>query len=119
MPNPANPYKMWHNPRCSKSRQTLQLLRDRGIEPEVYDYLKRPPEIQQISEVLELLGLEAKDLLRKGDSVYAELDLGKVKDPQTLLRAMHENPILIERPILIHDGKAVIGRPPEKVLTLI
>jgi len=110
---------IWHNPRCSKSRQTLELLRDRGIEPKVVDYLKNPPSRGELKHVLELLDIPAHDLMRRGESVYKELDLSKRSDEAKLVEAMIHNPILIERPVVITDDKAVIGRPPEAVLSVI
>ncbi len=110
---------IWHNPRCSKSRQTLELLRDRGIEPKVVDYLKNPPSRGELKHVLELLDMPAHDLMRRGESVYKELDLSKKSDEAKLVEAMIHNPILIERPVVITDDKAVIGRPPEAVLSVI
>ena len=110
---------IWHNPRCSKSRQTLELLRNRGIEPKVVEYLKNPPSRGEIRHVLELLDIPAHDLLRHGESAYRELELSKKTDEAALVEAMIHHPILIERPVVITDEAAVIARPPEAVLSVI
>ena len=109
-----------HNPRCSKSRATLQLLKDNGFDPEVILYLETPPTTAQISTILKLLGLGARDLMRKGQQEYRQmgLDNGQFSE-QDLISAMHEAPILIERPIVLANGKAAIGRPPESVLEIL
>ncbi len=109
---------IWHNPRCSKSRQTLKLLTDRGIEPEIVDYQKSPPNAEEISRVLALLSCKASDVIRKGEKIYKELDLANASEGE-LLAAMVKNPILIERPIVEVNGKATLGRPPENVLTIL
>ena len=111
---------IWHNPRCSKSRQTLDLIRDRGVEPTVIEYLKTPPSEAELSDVLEKLGLEPRDLMRKKEAAYDELSLGdEGLTPAELVIAMVRNPVLIERPIVFSDKRAVIGRPPEAVLELL
>jgi len=109
---------IWHNPRCSKSRQTLQLLRDRGIEPEVVEYLKNPPSIEDIQSVLEMLGITARQIMRTKEEPYREQNLEDESEDWALIEAMRNYPILIERPIVINDDKAAIGRPPEHVLTI-
>lgn len=111
---------IYHNPRCSKSRQTLQLLTDQGITPEIVEYLKTPPYFEELDNILALLGLEPRELMRKGEAVYKDLGLADTAwDRQALIQAMVDNPILIERPIVITNGKAAIGRPPEKVLEIL
>lgn len=111
---------IWHNPRCSKSRGTLELLQERGVEPRVVDYQKNPPSPAELEHALELLGLEPRDLMRKGESEYAGLDLANPKLTRAqLLDAMSAHPILIERPIVFANGKAAIGRPPEAVLAIL
>ena len=111
---------IWHNPRCSKSRGTLELLQERGIEPAVVDYQKNPPGAADIERALQLLGVQPRDLLRKGEAAYVELGL---ENPdltrQQLVDAMAAHPILIERPIVFANGKAAIGRPPENVLAIL
>lgn len=112
--------KIFHNPRCSKSRQTLQLLTEQGIDAEVVEYLKTPPSRQELTEVLRMLGLSPRDLLRKGEAEYREHNLADVALSDTqLIDAMVKFPKLIERPIVIKDGRAAIGRPPETVLEIL
>lgn len=111
---------LYHNPRCSKSRGALDLLRERGIEPRVIPYLDTPPSADELARLLMLLGLSPRELMRKGESEYAELGLddGSLTDDQ-LIAAMVAHPRLIERPIFVHGGRAVLGRPPERVLDLL
>lgn len=111
---------IYHNPRCSKSRQTLQMLSEQGLEPHIVEYLITPPSAAELKHVLDLLALTPRDLMRKNESVYKEagLDDMSLSDEQ-LITAMHENPILIERPIVLANGKARIGRPPESVLEIL
>lgn len=112
--------KIWHNPRCSKSRTTLQLLHDQGIEPEVVLYLQAPPTARELKQVLGLLGIGPRELLRKGEAEYRDLGLS---DPALsdakLIEAMVAHPRLIERPVVVADGKAAVGRPPESVLDIL
>jgi arsenate reductase (glutaredoxin) len=112
--------KIYHNPRCSKSRQTLKILEEQGIQPDIIDYLKNKPNKEELETVLTLLGMSPRDLMRKGETIYKELNLkdNTLSDEQ-LLNAMLENPILIERPIVLANGKAAIGRPPESVLGIL
>ncbi len=111
---------IYHNPRCSKSRQTLELLQQHNDDIEVIEYLKIPPNKEQLQKILDLLGLKPRELMRKGESVYQELNLDDPSlDDAALIQMMLEHPILIERPIVINNGKAVIGRPPEGVLDII
>ena len=110
---------IYHNPRCSKSRTTLALLQDRGIEPEVVLYLETPPDPGQICGLLHKLGMTAAQLVRRGEEAYKELGLGKHSSEDELVAAMAQRPRLIERPIVVHGGRAVLGRPPENVLELI
>lgn len=111
---------LYHNPRCSKSRDALSLLRDNGVEPEVILYLETPPNAKALKALLATLGISARDLLRKSEEAYKELNLGDEKlSEAALIKAMVENPKLIERPIAINGDKAVVGRPPENVLTII
>ncbi|ODS02317.1 arsenate reductase [Methyloceanibacter marginalis] len=110
---------IYHNPRCSKSRQTLALIEDQGIAPKVVDYLKAPPTVAELKNVLKKLGLRARDIVRKSEARYASS--GKERDvgDDELLALMVENPILIERPIVVSGDKAAIGRPPEAVLDIL
>ena len=111
---------IYHNPRCSKSRQTLQLLRERGIEPRIIEYLKTPPDEVTLTRILEQLGLSARELARTGESLYKELGLDKnLPSEAQMLRLLLENPKLIERPIVVTPQAAAIGRPPENVLKLL
>ena len=111
---------LYHNPRCSKSRDALNLLREQGHEPEVILYLDTPPNAKALKALLAKLGIGARDLLRKGEDAYKELNLADEKlSEAALIKAMVENPKLIERPIAINGDKAVIGRPPENVLQII
>ena len=111
---------MLHNPRCSKSRQTRQLIEDKGLSPTVVEYLKTPPDAAELDRLLQMLQLEPQQLMRTGEKVYKELGLADAGlDRAGLIQAMVDNPILIERPIVIMGDRAIIGRPPEKVLELI
>ena len=111
---------IWHNPRCSKSRGTLDLLQERGIAPVVVDYQKNPPDAEEIEQALKLLGREPRGLMRQGEAVYAKLGLDDPKlTRKQLVDAMADHPILIERPLVFANGKAAIGRPPEAVLTIL
>ena len=112
--------KLFHNSRCSKSRGALELLQARGIEPEIVYYLETPPDAAQLRELLGMLGLPPRALLRSGEPEYAQLGLGDESlDDDALIDAMAKHPRLIERPVFVHRGRAVIGRPPERVLDLI
>ncbi len=111
---------IFHNPRCSKSRRTLALLHERGIEPEIVDYLKNPPETQEIARLLKLLGLSAREFIRRKEAAYAEHGLdAEALDEAQLIEAMRRHPILIERPIVVVGAAAAIGRPPENVLPIL
>ncbi|QOR62583.1 arsenate reductase (glutaredoxin) [Sulfurovum sp. ST-21] len=110
---------IWHNPRCSKSRNAANLLEEKGIEAEVVRYLDTPPGKEEIKEVLKMLGIPARGLMRTKEALYKELGLQDVEDEEKLIEAMAENPKLIERPVVIKDGKAAIGRPIEKVIELL
>jgi arsenate reductase len=111
---------IYHNPRCSKSRETMGLLEGEGVAPKVIEYLKDPPTAAELKRILKLLKMKPRDLMRKQEEPYAKL---KLDDPKlsdgALIKAMVENPILIERPIVIANGKAALGRPPEKVLKIL
>lgn len=111
---------IYHNPRCSKSRQTLQLLRDRGVEPTVVEYLTDPPDAVTLKAVIKKLGIRPIDLIRKKEEPYAKLGLAdKQDDDAALIAAMVKHPILIERPIVVKAGRAALGRPPHKVLEIL
>ncbi|SFB88650.1 arsenate reductase [Marinospirillum celere] len=112
--------RLLHNPRCSKSRQALQLLEEKGLSFEVRKYLDEPLDATELKQLLKQLDMSARDLMRKGESVYKELNLADSSlTEEQLLQALVGHPKLIERPILINNGKAVVGRPPEQVLDII
>lgn len=112
--------KIFHNPRCSKSRLALSLLQKSQIEIEIIEYLKKPPSYQDILNILKMLNIKPIDLIRKREVLFKELELEKyIDDNHMLVEAMVNNPILIERPIIISGNRAVIGRPPELVLNII
>lgn len=111
---------IYHNPRCSKSRQTLELLTDRNIEPEVVLYLETPPSTDELTELLAKLNMPARKLLRKGEDAYKENNLNDTSLSEAeLIQAMHDFPKLIERPIVVANDKAALGRPPEQVLEIL
>ncbi|OWU84242.1 arsenate reductase [Oceanicola sp. 22II-s10i] len=109
---------IWHNPRCSKSRQTLALLQDRGIEPTVRLYLDDAPSAAELAQALDLLGLAPSGLIRKGEAEFKELGLKEASE-DAILAAMAAHPRLIERPVVFANGRAALGRPPEAVLDIL
>jgi len=114
------PVKMYHNPSCSKSRATLELLDKNGIKPNIIEYLTEPPSFAELSSILEMLGLEPRQLMRTGEREYSAANLdnpGLTRDE--LIQAMIAQPKLIERPIVVSGNKAAIGRPPESVLDIV
>lgn len=112
--------RIYHNPRCSKSRQTLALLHERNLDTEVVEYLQTPPDKKELEQLLDLLGLEPRQLMRTGEDEYKTLGLDDESlSRDALIEAMIAHPKLIERPIVVHNGKATIGRPPEKVLDIL
>lgn len=106
---------IWHNPRCGKSRDGVKLLEEKGVEAEVVKYLDTPPSKEELVEVLKMLGISARELMRTKEAIYKELDLKNENDEEKLIEAMVANPKLIERPVVIKDGKAAIGRPLENI----
>jgi arsenate reductase len=109
-----------HNPRCSKSRETLALIESRGIEPRIVNYLDAPPTIAQLDDILDRLGIEPRALMRQDEPEYAQLGLADPRlDRARLIAAMHAHPRLIQRPIVLANGKAAIGRPPADVLAIL
>ena len=111
---------IYHNPRCSKSRQTLALLQEKGEDPVIVEYLATPPDAAALRDILNLLGLSPRDLMRKKEAPYKELDLADESlGDDALIAAMVAHPILIERPIVVTADKAAIGRPPEAVLSIL
>lgn len=112
--------RIFHNPRCSKSRATLALLQEKGIEPEIRLYLEEPPTEDELRSILKLLGRPARELIRKGEAEYREQGLANPDlDDDALIAAMVRIPKLIERPIVLANGKAAVGRPPESVLEIL
>ncbi|SDS72871.1 arsenate reductase [Halopseudomonas xinjiangensis] len=108
--------RIYHNPRCSKSRQALALLEERGLEVEVIAYMETPPDNATLSELLKQLDLSARDLMRRNEDIYKELNLDNPELSEAqLVQAMVDYPKLIERPIVVADGKAIVARPPERV----
>ncbi len=114
------PLRIYHNPRCRKSRETLELLRSRGLEPQIVEYLKEPPDERTLDQLLRQLGLEPRELMRQKEDLYAELGLDKgTHTRQQLIHLMAQHPILIERPIVVCGERARLGRPPEQVLEIL
>lgn len=110
---------IWHNPRCSKSRQALSILEEKGCEKEIIKYLENTPSKEELRLVLSQLGISARELMRTKEDIYKQLDLKNENDEEKLIEAMVANPKLIERPIIIKNSKAIIARPPEKALELL
>lgn len=111
---------IYHNPRCSKSRQTLALLQERNIDTDIVEYLKTPPNKAELEHLLQMLGLEPRQLMRTKEAEYKELGLDDESlSREALIEAMINHPKLIERPIVVHNGKAAIGRPPETILDIL
>ncbi|MGP8216296.1 MAG: arsenate reductase (glutaredoxin) [Bacteroidia bacterium] len=110
---------LYYNPRCSKCREALCLLEEKGIEPEIIEYLKTPPTEKQLKDVLKKLGLKPLDLLRKKEPLFAEKYKSKKLSDAEWIKVMCKNPVLIERPIAIEGNKAIIGRPPERVIDVL
>ncbi|NOR52313.1 MAG: arsenate reductase (glutaredoxin) [Gammaproteobacteria bacterium] len=112
--------KIYHNPRCSKSRQTLQLIEQKGIYPEIVEYLKTPPTAQELKEITQLLNISPRELLRTKEAEYTAQGLDNMAlDDETIIDIMVNHPKLIERPLVVDGKRAIIGRPPENVLELI
>jgi len=112
------PVTIYHNPRCNTSRKTLALLREKGVEPRIVEYLKTPYTAAQLKQLLEQLKMPASRLLRKKEAAAAGIDPSKLSEDQ-LIAAMVKNPIVVERPIVVSGGKAALGRPPEAVLAVL
>lgn len=112
--------RIWHNPRCSKSRATLALLEERGVQPHVIDYQQDPPSAAELEGVLRLLDMQPRELMRRDEPEYAALDLDNEQlDRAQLIAAMIAHPRLIQRPVVLANGKASLGRPPEAVLDIL
>ena len=114
------PIRIYHNPRCSKSRRALELLRENGVEPEIVEYLESPPSPQEIESILNMLGLKPRELMRRKEPEYKGngLDHADMSDAQ-LIQAIHDHPRIMERPVVVGNGRVVIGRPPENVLQIV
>ncbi len=113
-------WRIYHNPRCSKSRQTLQLLQEHGIDCEVVEYLKTPPSTREIETILSALQLAPRELMRRNEAEYKENSLDQANlSHQQLVQAIHDYPKLLQRPIVTKGKKAAIGRPPENILEII
>ena len=111
---------IYHNPRCSKSRQTLALLEDRGVELEIIDYLKTPPSADELKSIIKKLGVSVRDITRKNEDAYKDNNLGDTaKSDDDIIAALVASPKLIERPIVVAGEKAAIGRPPQSVLDIL
>ena len=116
---PNDNLTIYHNPKCSKSRQTLALLEGRGIRPRIVEYLKTPPSAAELSAIVARLGIRPESLVRKGENIYKAKYAGKTLTDAQWIEAMVRDPVLIERPIVVAGGKAAIGRPPERALELL
>ncbi|GJL82866.1 MAG: arsenate reductase [marine bacterium B5-7] len=112
-------FTIYHNPRCSKSRNTLKILEESGVDVMEVRYLESVPDKATLKHLIHLLGVNVRDIVRNSEAIYKELSLDQVRDDETLLDAMVSHPILIERPIVVAGSRAIIGRPPEKVLDLL
>jgi len=110
---------IYHNPRCGKSRTALELLRGRGIEPRVIEYLKTPPSREELRALLRKLGMPAEQLVRKGEDVFKTKFAGRTLSEAEWIDALASHPILIERPVIVRGDRAVVGRPPERALELL
>ena len=114
---------LYHNPRCSKSRATLALLVENGVEPDIVNYLDNPPDAAALRDITAMLGCSVRDIVRTGEAVYRELGLAddapSAPSEDALFDIIAANPRLLERPIVVHDGKAAVGRPPESVLSIL
>ena len=113
-------FTIYHNPRCSKSRQTLKLLRDQGIEPEVVEYLKEPPDRTELRKIIRALGIPARELIRRGEKLFQDVGDPDIRySDSAAVNLLAEHPKLMERPIVMCNNRAIIGRPPEQVLELL
>ena len=110
---------IYHNPRCKKSRETLAIIRNKGVEPDIIEYLKEPLTVDQLQDMVEKLGINPSQLLRKGEAIYKEEFKGKELSEEEWLYAMAEYPVLMERPVVVKGNEAVLGRPPENVNELL
>ena len=111
--------KIYHNPRCTKSRETLKLLIDKGEKPEIIEYLTNIPTFEELKQLIDLLGISPHQLIRKGEEIFRDQYKGKQLTDAEWIDVMIQNPKLIERPIVVKNGKAALGRPPENVLEIL
>jgi arsenate reductase len=107
--------KIWHNPKCSKSREAMEILQDNNCEAEVVKYLEEKPDAKKIKAILKMLGIKPRELMRTKEDIYKELNLNSEKSDEALIEAMAKHPKLIERPIIIKGERAIIGRPTERI----
>lgn len=119
MSTPSTPIVIYHNARCSKSRSACEIVAGRGIDARIVEYLKTPPGKDELRELLKKLGMKPSELVRRGEEVFKENYAGKSLDEEQWLDALVAHPVLIERPIVVRGDRAVIGRPPEKVIELL
>lgn len=112
------PVTIYHNPRCSKSRETLQLIRESGFQPHIIEYMDSPPSVETLRDLLKKLGMQAGDLVRRNETAFRDMKLASADD-QTLIEAMSRDPRLIQRPIVVRGRHARLGRPPEDVLEIL
>lgn len=110
---------IYHNPRCTKSRETLKLIEDKGIKPKVVEYLKNPPSAAELKNIIKLLGVPVMEIVRKKEDAYKESGISKAVSDDKIIEILVKNPTLIERPIVVSGNKAAIGRPPENVLAIL
>jgi arsenate reductase len=110
---------IWHNPRCGKSRDAANLLEEKGIDAQVVKYLETPPSKEELKTVLKMLGISARELMRTKEDIYKDLNLKEETNEEKLIEAMVSNPKLIERPVVIKDGKAAIGRPLQNIIDIL
>ena len=111
--------KIYHNPRCSKSRKTLEIIEKKGVEPEIIKYLEEPPSKEELNKLIDLLGIKPEDLVRKTEKIYREKFKGKALTDEAWIDAMIQYPKLIQRPIVVKGRRAILGRPPENVQELL
>lgn len=111
--------KMYHNPRCRKSREALQILQEKGVDVEIVEYLKEPPSAKELKATLKKMGVKPMDIIRKNEQIFRDNFKGKEYSDEEWIDILTKNPKLIERPIAIEGDRAVVGRPPEKVLELV
>lgn len=111
--------KILHNPQCSKSREALSILQEKGEKIEIIEYLKNTPSVDELKSIIKMIGVHPEEIVRKGEAIYKEFYKGKVLSDEEWIEAMVKHPKLIERPIVIKDKKAIIGRPPLKIIDIL